>query len=850
MMHLMRFTHSGYLLLLPALIPLLIWIYAKKTNRLPKLSFTLRLLIIVLLVLALSGLQVASGKRNKAIIFVVDRSDSAAPIDKSGALTSINKIASTLAPEDEAGIVVFGKDAVIEQRLQRNLRISDIQSTPPATGTNISKGLSLARAMLSLRPDAQKRIVLMSDGNQTSRDAMREAAVSAMEGIAIDALPLPTAAESNGRKLFLNESIGPESVRLDEPFQIEISLHGERGRTASLQVFRDGTLIDKQQHKLSGELEALKIAERISTPGFHQYRIKLEDIDKSRSYDVDEEGLVVYAYGRTKALHLTDKSDGFLDLILRKQGFEIVRTEPRMGPKTIKDFSPYDVVILDNVPASSFSEEQLGALAGHVERYAGGLVMIGGSGSFGPGGYSGTAVEKALPVEMALRNREKKPALALVLILDKSGSMGMEQQKISKLDMAKEAALRLSDLLTPGDTLGIIGFDRAPREVMPLGRNIDRASIASRLRAIVAGGGTSILPAVEMGYKWLDSVAAEKKHILLLSDGQADQSERKPLTARVAGSSVVFSTVGIGSDVDRALMQKLADSARGRAYFTDTGMDLPEIFKREGLLISGQWLNERPFVPHQLSEHEILQNLSPNGFPAMTGYISATPKKLSEILLTSDNEDPILACGRYGLGKTLAFMSDLSSPWTRQLVQWERFPGLWAQMIRWAGRGIQSDVLHAQVKMEDESAVLILDAFDASGEFINSLNVGARLESPDSTASDIAMAQTASGRYEGRFPLRERGTYLLTASAKGGDLRAEETLHFGFDASKLPEDHQPATNDVFMQNLAKAANGKALTQASYQISDSLQPGYKDAWQLAAIAAMLLFVIDLLWNRRS
>jgi uncharacterized membrane protein len=845
MTHFIRFIHPGYLLLLLIVIPAIFYIFRKRTPRLPKLSLVLKASSAVLLILAISGLQVAEGKRNTAVVFVVDRSQSVAPIDKSDILENINGIVSNLSQDDEAGVVVFGKEAVIEHRLQKNLRISDIQSTPAAAGTNISKGLSLARSMLASKPESSRHIVLFSDGNQTSGDALKDAAISAMEGITIDSVPLATAAESSGRRLFLYECNGPESVRLDEPFEIEISLRGSKGMDANLQVFRDSALISTQRQKLSGDLETFIISDQIRTPGFHNYQVKIKDADKSQPDDNDESGYVVYAHGRTRVLHVADRPNGFLTQILKNQGLELFRSDSRSAPKTLQDFSPYDAVILDNVPAAAFTQDQMRALAEHTERYAGGLIMIGGSGSFGPGGYSGTPVEKALPVDMALRNREKKPALALMLVLDKSGSMGMEQRKISKLDMAKEAVLQLSEMLNPGDTLGIIAFDRSPQEVRPLGGDVDRASVSGSLRTIGAGGGTAILPAVEMAYDRLNSSAAEKKHILLLSDGQADQSERKPLADRVAGSKVVLSTVGVGADVDRALMQKLAESAHGRAYFTDTGMDLPEIFKREGMLISGKWLIERAFKPHQPSEHEVLRELGAGGFPAMAGYVAATPKKLSEILLTADNEDPILVCGRYGLGKTLAFMSDLSSPWTQQLVQWQHFAALWSQMVRWAARGVQSGVLHAQAKMEDESAVVSVDAFDPSGEFLNHLNVGARLESPDSTGSDIAMVQTASGRYEGRFPLRERGAYLLTVSARGSSLSSEATLHFGIDASKFSEDHQSTTNELFMQKLAEAASGKVLKQGSLRITESARPGYKDAWQLLAIAALLLFVFDLL-----
>ncbi len=812
------------------------------------MRFLLRLAIIGLLVLAISGVRIARGKRTVALVFVVDRSESAAPIDNSGALDKMNKIVSRLSPEDEVGIVVFGKEAVIEQRLQKSKSISGIQSTPAASSTDISKGLALAQSMLSAKPESLKRIVLISDGLQTSGDALKEAAILAMEGIVIDALPLATAAEAGGRKLFLVECSGPESVRLDEPFDIRVVLRGEQGMSIELQLFRDGTLVASQKQKLSGALEPFRISDRISTPGFHQYRLKIQDVDPSHAYNSDEGGLVVYSYGRTKILHVADKPSEFLDRILEKQGFEVERGRPR--PQGENNFALYDLVILDNMPAAALSEDQMRALAEHVEKYAGGLIMIGGAGSFGPGGYGGAPVEKALPVEMALKNREKKPGLALVLVLDKSGSMGMEQRKISKLDMAKDAVLRLSDLLAQGDALGIIAFDKSPREIMPLSGNLDRASVNGSLQKITAGGGTSILPAVEMAYQWLNSSSAEKKHILLLSDGQADLSERKPLAQRVAGSKVVLSTVGIGSDVDRALLQKLADSARGRAYFSDTAMDLPEIFKREGMLISGKWIMERRFRPRLSAEHEIMQGLANEELPEMTGYVATTPKKLSETLIVSENQDPILACWRYGLGKALVFTSDFSSPWTRLLAQWQRFPTLWTQMVRWCSRGPQSETMHPQIRIEDAAAVLSIDAFDANGSYINFAELHARVESPNSKNSEIKMSQTASGRYEGTFPLNEKGSYLLTVFSKGGAAGDSGTLHFGFDFSEAPEVREPVANKDFLQKLSQTAQGRLLSEPFKLNLTDTAPAHRDLWQAAAILALLLFFIDLFFNRKT
>jgi hypothetical protein len=271
-------------------------------------------------------------------------------------------------------------------------------------------------------------------------------------------------------------------------------------------------------------------------------------------------------------------------------------------------------------------------------------------------------------------------------------------------------------------------------------------------------------------------------------------------------------------------------------------MDLPEIFKREGMLISGKWIVEHRFKPRKIAEHELVQNFEGNELPEMTGYISVTPKKLSETLVVSDNQDPILACWHYGLGKALVFTSDFSSSWSKQLLQWPRFPAVWAQLVRWCSRGAQSENMHPRVRIEDDVAILSIDSFDANGNFINYTEVSALVESPDSKNNEILMSHTASGLYEARFPLTEKGSYLLTVSSKGSAGK-NETLHFGFDFSKLPEDKESISNKAFLQRLAEMAHGRILNKASNPDFRDGSRAYRDLWQIAATLALLLFLIN-------
>ena len=849
----MRFTHPAALVLI--LVVPFVYLLAARRGRAKAAAGArwppfFRAATALFLALAVSGVEVPGAKRAAAIVFVMDRSDSVAQSEKAAALEYLAGAVARLSGEDEAGAVVFAKEAVIEHPLTRGLSVGDVQSSPAPTRSDVGRGLSLARSMLAGRPDAVRRIVVMSDGNQNLGDALREAALAAMEEIAVDVVPLRTAAEVGGRSVFLQDVSGPSAVRLGEPFDLRITLRGLAQSEAELRVLRDGRPRSTHRAVLASQgPEVLRIPERIAEPGFHQYRVVIQEPGKTNAASTDESGVVVYAHGRATVLHVTEHPRGLLDSILEREGFSVAVSPPRSAAVAASELSRYDVIILDDVPARDLGEEWMRAMAAHVERDAGGLIMIGGAGSFGPGGFAGGPVESVLPVEMVRRDREKKPDLALVLVLDKSGSMGMEQRKVSKIDMAKDAVLRLSELLTADDALGIIAFDRSPREVLPLRPGASPASVEASIRGLSGGGGTAMLPAVELAYEWLAASAAEKKHILLLSDGQAEPAERDPLLRRVSGSAVVLSTVGIGGDVDRDFLEALAGAARGRTYFTESGADLSDILKREGVLISGRWLVERLFTPRRPFAHEILQDLGDTVVPVMAGYVATTPKPLAEVVLTSDTGDPILACWRAGLGKTLVFTSALPSSWTRRLVAWEHFGRMWTQMVRWASRDLQSESLHAKVRWDGGTATLAVDSFDRTGRFGNLLSVRARVQTPDGRSADIDLSQTAPGFYEGPFDYAGKGSYYFSVTARDPVSAAESAMHFGADLSKLPEDRGTTADAAFLAALASAGRGRVLDRTAPEpFSATGPPVYSEAWQIAAVLAMLCFLLDVAARR--
>jgi Ca-activated chloride channel homolog len=627
-------------------------------------------------------------------------------------------------------------------------------------------------------------------------------------------------------------------------------LHGTAQARVIVKLYHNGAHIAEREAAFtqSGK-QTIRFAQHLATAGFHQYTSVLEGLDGT-SINPNEGGTVVYAYGRPKVLYVaTSSGPTVLRDILVRHDFEVDFASPAFLPTSAPALSPYDAVIFDNVPAAQVTGKQMQTIAEHVETFGGGFIMMGGAQSFGPGGYAQTALEKILPVEMRVRSREERPPLSVVLLLDKSGSMATEQGSRAKIDVAKEAVSALLSVLEPDDAIGVIAFDKEARAVVELQPLANKASVQASLQSIQAGGGTAIYPALDLAYHWLRWVDPSKKHVLLLSDGQTEAADFPALMRRLAAAHMVLSAVGIGADVDRAFLQDLAATGNGRAYFTDVMAEVPAIFAREASLMAGKWLIERHFTPYAMADHEIFAGIDVTKLPGMAGYVASTPKPRATMLLVSDSHEPILAGWRFGLGRTLALTSDLSSSWTRGWLRWASFGTLWTHMVRWTSRRLPSDRLHPRVTFAGDTAILGVDAFEGDGRFINFLDMRATIQAPGATQQEIRLAQTASGRYEGLFDVGRKGTYWLSVLASVGAGTSDHAVHFGLHVSTLPEYQTSRTNLTLLTELARITNGAILTREDSPFRRArLATAYIDVWPFPAAAALLLFVLEVAVRR--
>lgn len=883
----MNFSELEFELIRPSylwgllVIPLIAYVFLRSLVDFPvlqkRISLAIRVVILGLLVLAVSGLTLLSPTTDQFVVVVVDDSVSINKDDQTKTIRAITEYAENQSQHevrvlrfssgvskietldesrnrsDQKKVESNSKEVRIESRNTSNVKSED--DLEQKMGTNIASAIEIARA--SIPPFYVPKIVLISDGNETDGDAI-QAALSAE--VPINTILSKTRSDP---EVQVSDVEVPAQVRQGEPFYVKVAVSSNIATEADIEIYRGPLLLETSTQKLKEGLNEFRFRQSVDNERLAEYTIRVKPKDDTLVDNNQAAGLV-YSTGQPRVLLIESDVRTTRDFVysLREQKIQCDVRPPEGIPADLSDLQNYEAVILSNVPATKLSLRQMDVMRTYVQDLGGGLIMLGGDQSFGLGGYYKTTLEEILPVRSDFEKEKEKPSLAMVLIVDKSGSMGGQ-----KMELAKDAAKAAVELLGKQDQVGVIAFDSESYWVSELHSAADRSYIMDRISTIEASGGTSIYPGMEMAFDSLNSAVAKLKHVILLTDGHSSPGDFEGIASQMASSRMTLSTVAVGSSADQDLLELMARVGNGRYYFCDDPQSVPQIFAKETVTASKSAINEQPFIPQLIRPTPVLSNLDMDTAPFLLGYVVTRPKPTSEFILATEAGDPLLVWWRYGLGVTVAFTSDAKNRWAAEWLSWPDFGTFWAQVIRHVMRKSDSKGTYVEVVRKGNKATVIFDTVDAVGQFRNKADSKLTIIDPALGKKELEMKQIAPGRYQAELETTSQGTYHLELSQKVNNSAVRQTR--GLTVGYPEELRLRPPNAKMMKEIANVTGGRyadlpgskqtdendsqkqfdsSTLNQIFEIGDRTVQQATPLWPYLLTAALILFLLDVALRR--
>lgn len=840
----MRFAHP--LVLMAGLaLPWLWWIAARRRQVVSRARVAWRIATASLLVIAAAGVAVSTGAAPITVMAVLDRSASVPARSQQRALARINADAQTMRAGDRLGIVALGATAAVELRPTESPRIESPRTTVDETGTDIGAALRLARA--GLPQDGSRRILLVSDGRETAGDAEREALLAGAAGVPVDVLaPM----EPGGvRPLRVTRVVAPSDVRAGEPYRVSVEVAGTVGARGPIVLYRDDQVIGRQTVTIADNGTAgFVVSERQSQRRAFVYRAvaELEDVD-----DVTpSRGAVVIVEGKPSLLYVSAGA-ATLAPVLTAAGFGVSRVRPEQVPDTPQALSAFSGVVLDNVGSDQLTNATPEALATYVENTGGGLLLLGSSRTLNLGGYPATPLERILPIDLRPRSGQRAPAVDLVLVFDKSGSMADVSDGVPKIEVARQAVMRAVEVMPASDGIGVLAFDQSPTAVSPLTHNRDSAALLNALQRVVPGGSTAIAPAIETAFAWLRAsggVSGTRRQILLISDGRSADADSVRLRDLARSGGAEISIVAIGPNANRTLLEDVASASGGRAYFPGSLRELPREVAREAARSSGGGVVRERFVA-RVGSHPALSGVGLTSLPSLGGYVVGAAKPAASAILRSHLDDPVLAAWRAGLGRVAVYTADLGSPWSDELRAWRDGPRLWAQTVRWLSRRETDPAFQVAIRDADRGPRIEVEAVRPDGTFIELDEASAVVRTPAGADEDVPLVPTSPGRYQAPMSMSAEGPYVVAVSARETGTGIEHRLVRAIYWSADREGAAIGNDLAFLSRLSEISGGRVLSAEESPFEGPRPRGYRDASAAAAGMALVMFLLEIVAGGR-
>lgn len=803
-------------------MPWLWWMHAAGYAGLSRargiIALEIRLLLAGLFVILLADPRAVRTRDELSVVYALDVSDSIGDGSTDSALRFVAETATKKPPRDQAGLIIFGKNAAVEFPARSSVPLEAnnviLNSLIDKEATNLEQGLSLAAAMLP--EETQGRIVLISDGTQTEGNLDRIVDDLKAKGVSVDVIPIQY---NFDEEVWLERLELPQFVKIGENYEAGIVLSSLSAGEGTLRLEENGKLIAEQPVKFQAGKNRYTVPIYLRTAGYYEYAATIEVPRGKDSIDKNNKVInSVFLEGEGKVLIVTDPQGEARDWqalanALREGQHAVEMQSAYDFPRDSSSLLPYDCIIFVNAPADAFDTVQLQAMRDAVYNFGSGFLMVGGANSFGPGGYHRTVVEDALPVTMDISQKKILPKGALAIVLHTC-------EFPEGNTWAKRITKQAIKVLGAQDEVGVLIYgQRGVEWVFKLTPAGDYEKLVPKINAAEPGDMPTFSTTMQMGLTELKKSDAATKHMIIISDGDP-QPAPPAILQEYVDNKISVSTVAIfphgGNEI--GLLRNVASATGGRYYFPSDSNQLPAIFIKESKTLKRSMIQNKTITPEVgMDDQSVLKGL--DSMPPLKGYVITTAKPHPAMTILqvpseqSEEEgdiDPILAIWRYGLGQTAAFTSDLSPNWAAQWMDWDKYAAFVQQLITRISRVHKAGHLRMWTYTAGNEGVVVVEDFHEQEQF---LEIQARITGPRDRAENIPLKQIGPRRYQASVPLWGKGRYHVVAAPIAGD-RQEDRAFGGFIIPYSPEYLRFRSNPLVLNEIAEKTGGQPLGKDS------------------------------------
>jgi Mg-chelatase subunit ChlD len=829
------------------------WLAWPLPNRVLKI---LRAAVFALVVLSLAQLAIKLPDRAGTVIVVADRSESMPLNSDASEKEIIGLLHKSMGPRDQLGVVSFGRDAAVEQSPERG-EFGGFAAEVGPDHSSLNEGVGAALELIP--PDGGGRILVLSDGKWTGKDPAAAAARAAGRSVAVDYRLI---ARPQVDDTAIQSFQAPQSVLPGEAFILSAWVQSPVEQQIQYQLRRGDEVIATGSKQVTAGLSRLMFRDRATAAGVNEYTVTVQGAKNDPVPENNTARVLVGVEGSRPLLVVSaaGENSGLVQLLNRGR-VEVIGETPDACNWSLEELSRYSGVIIENVPAGDIGMGGMETLASWVEETGSGLAMTGGQKSYGPGGYFKSPLERVMPVSMEMRREARKLSVAVVVALDRSGSMAMPAGGgREKIDLADLGTAQVLDLLSPMDEFGVFAVDTAAHEIVPFDTVEHNRGYRDQILKIDSeGGGIYIYDALVASARMISQAKSETKHIILFSDASdAEQSAHyEDIVAKLREANVTVSVVGLGTahDCDANMLKDLARRGGGDCYFSDNPDEIPRIFAQDTFTIARSTFVDHA-TPFGITAGYSLLGLAPSATPpSLGGYNLCYLRPEANLAAVTHDEykAPVVASWNAGNGRVLCYLGEADGKYSGDFAKWNQAGEFYATIGRWiAGKHepLPDDMLLTQEIRDGDCFVqLHLDPNRKADPFstLPLVRVLHGLPGAAPAKQSVSLQWKNADLLEADIPIEGRETMLNTVEVSGQQPVTLPPVCLPYSPEFAPD--EPGRGAAALAQIATTTGGKERIEIPKIWSElPVRSRYVELAPWLLVLAAFLFLLEILERR--